>query len=280
MSQRRAILMTGGSGFIGAQIRVELKEAGYAVRNLGRNESLPCRWSLGEQPDARVFQGVGVLIHCAYDMTLSKWDDIRQVNVEGTEKLLAAAAAADVARIILISSIAAFEGCQSMYGRAKLACEGIANHHDAVILRPGMVWGEDSGGVYAAMERWVQSLPMTPVLVPSPSFYMCHVQDLVDLIVELVSQPGWKPEVLTAGYPAPLRFDQVVQELQRRQQIRKPLLRLPWRLPWLACKAFETVGLRPPFRSDGLLGLMKSNPSPNFSALKSHETSFRSFTND
>ena len=53
MSQRRAILMTGGSGFIGAQIRVELKEAGYAVRNLGRNESLPCRWSLGEQPDAR-----------------------------------------------------------------------------------------------------------------------------------------------------------------------------------------------------------------------------------
>jgi hypothetical protein len=109
---------------------------------------------------------------------------------------------------------------------------------------------------------------------------MCHVQDLVDLIVELVSQPGWKPEVLTAGYPAPLRFDQVVQELQRRQQIRKPLLRLPWRLPWLACKAFETVGLRPPFRSDGLLGLMKSNPSPNFSALKSHETSFRSFTND
>lgn len=277
MTDTSKILVTGGSGFIGARVGDELTGRGHVVMRLGRSEPATRRWSLGEQPGAGAFEGASALIHCAYDMTLSKWDDIRRTNIEGTDKLLAAAAESGVKRIVLISSIAAFEGCQSDYGRAKLACETIATRHNAVVLRPGMVWGDNSGGVYAAMEQWVQSLPVTPVLVPSPSFYMCHVQDLAELIAEIVDLPAWEPDRVTTAFPRPLRFDEVVMELQRRHGKRKPLLPIPWRAPWLACKTLEAIGVRPPFRSDGLVGLMKANPRPDFSALDRYQTRFRSF---
>ena len=65
-----------------------------------------------------------LLIHCAYDMTLTRRSDIKRVNVEGTRRLLRAAADAGVPRVIVLSSMSAYEGTTQMYGQAKLAIEG------------------------------------------------------------------------------------------------------------------------------------------------------------
>jgi NADH dehydrogenase len=276
MTRKETVLLTGGTGFIGRNLHVELDGPDRSVRDLGRAEPGPYRWQLGEAPDPGAFQDADVLVHAAFDMRLTEWKDIQKINIDGTKALFDAAASAGVTRFILISSIAAFENCESDYGRAKLTCEEIAEPHGACIMRPGLVYGEQSGGVYAAMENWVKSLPVTPILTPSPNLYMCHVADLCALIREIVDRPSWNPRTVTVACPTPLGFKDVVGILQARHGVRKPLLPVPWRLPWLACKTLEVVGLQPPFRSDGLVGLMRGNPQPDFSALREFGTSFRS----
>lgn len=274
---KKKILITGGTGFIGGHLRDQLQNSSWDVQNLGRSERSPYQWTLNTRPGPETFEEVEVLIHCAYDLALARWDDIQKINIEGTEKLFEVAAAAGIKKFVLISSIAAFDNCQSDYGRAKLACENIAQRYNSIILRPGMVYGEESGGVYGAMENWVKSLPVTPVLVPSPDLYMCHIQDLCGLIKEIVSQESWSADTIPAGQSTPMSFKQVIRALQRRHGSKKPVVPIPWRFPWMACKALEVAGLRPPFRSDGLVGLMRSNPAIDFSSLNKYHTQFRDF---
>ncbi|MEJ2123144.1 MAG: NAD-dependent epimerase/dehydratase family protein, partial [Alphaproteobacteria bacterium] len=163
-SNAKTILLTGGTGFIGRHIHVEFDNSQRPVHDMGREQPRPYRWLLGETPDPDAFRDVDVFIHAAFDTKLTEWKDIERINIDGTKSLFAAAEAGGIKRFILISSIAAFEHCQSDYGRSKLACEEIAHRYNACIIRPGLVYGEQSGGVYAAMENWVKALPIIPVL--------------------------------------------------------------------------------------------------------------------
>ena len=65
------------------------------------------------------------LVHAAYDLSLRSAVDIWRVNVEGTRRLLEVAVGADVSRIIVLSSMSAFDGTSQLYGRAKLDIEAI-----------------------------------------------------------------------------------------------------------------------------------------------------------
>src|SRR5207253_1039840 len=50
-----------------------------------------------------------------------------------------------IPKIIFISTISAFEGCRSLYGRAKLEIEKIALDCGALVIRPGLVYGSGPG---------------------------------------------------------------------------------------------------------------------------------------
>lgn len=280
MHGTRTVLLTGGTGYLGSHIAAAFESARWRARFLGRRQRPPFQWRLGGEPDPGVFEDVDLLVHGAYDMGLTRRDRIRRINIEGTRTLLAAAASHGVSRVILVSSIAAFEGCQSDYGRAKQECERIAAGHNALIVRPGLVYGEQNAGVYGAMERWVGTLPVNPVLVPSPDLYTCHVQDLRELFTEIANRADWHPATVTAASQSPLSFREITRMLQEGLGVRKPMMPVPWRLPWLILKTMELAHLEPPFRSDGLVGLMKSNPSPDFSGLRGCATRFRDFTVD
>ncbi|MBI4012798.1 MAG: NAD-dependent epimerase/dehydratase family protein [Candidatus Rokubacteria bacterium] len=111
-------LVTGGTGFVGANLVRELVAAGVEVRVLARPTSdrralagLPVEVVTGdllEPPSLRAaLAGVAVLYHVAADYRLWAPDPavLYRVNVDGTQALLAAAEAAGVSRVVYTSSV-------------------------------------------------------------------------------------------------------------------------------------------------------------------------------
>src|SRR5437899_1902044 len=124
--------VTGASGFVGSRIANELRQHA-AVRELGRHSQY--HFALGKPVDRGVLEGADVLVHCAWDFTPKSWAEVKRIDVEGSLDLFAVAREAGVGRIIYISSMSAFEGTKSNYGRAKLAIEKqAAKHHPEVAI--------------------------------------------------------------------------------------------------------------------------------------------------
>lgn len=285
--------ITGTTGFVGKYLAAVMTSGGWGVRELNRNSrnrnsrnrghsvSLsvstldPRDFTLGRPVDPAVFKDVDILIHCAYDFSPTSWDMISRINIEGTRLLFDAAQTGGVKRIVLISSIAAFPGCRSMYGKAKLECEKIARDLSAVVIRPGLLYGVESQGVYGRMEHWVKTLPAIPVLSADSKLFLCHIEDLCRFIREMVvleKSPGMP---LVAAHPVPRTLTEIIQHLQTVHHRPRPLIPIGWQLPWLVLRAIEILGLRPPFRSDSIIGLVDQNRNPDFSALAPFQTRFR-----
>jgi dihydroflavonol-4-reductase len=113
-------LVTGGTGFVGSHVVRALLAKDRSVRCLVRTESrrdnlegLPVEIVVGDLTDpaslARALSGVETLYHVAADYRLWARDprELYRANAGGTESILAAAAAAGVAKVVYTSSVAA-----------------------------------------------------------------------------------------------------------------------------------------------------------------------------
>ena len=113
------ILVTGGSGFVGAAVVRQLLQAGHGVRALIRPTSaranldgLAVEIVQGDLRDAaslgRAMAGVRFVFHVAADYRLwaRRPEEIVRTNVEGTRALMEAALGAGVERIVYTSSVA------------------------------------------------------------------------------------------------------------------------------------------------------------------------------
>jgi nucleoside-diphosphate-sugar epimerase len=119
----KMILVTGGTGFLGAYIIKELIEKGYAVRAIRRSPKLPSyiskdvfdkvQWMDGDVLDTGsledAMEGINTVIHSAAVVSFIKKDrkNMYRVNVEGTANVVNMALEKNVNRLVHISSIAA-----------------------------------------------------------------------------------------------------------------------------------------------------------------------------
>jgi UDP-glucose 4-epimerase len=175
------ILVTGATGFIGRQLVERLSSEGGAVRGLVRpgsrqllpSNAEPFEADLGDADGlARAALGCDVVFHLAgkaHDPSASA-ETFRQVNVEGTRNLLAAATHAGVRSLVFASSVKTMgEGggeCldedapaepRSPYGISKLEAErlvlgeGARNRMHVSVLRLPLVYGLGLKGNLRAM---------------------------------------------------------------------------------------------------------------------------------
>ncbi len=123
LNTKKTVLVTGGTGFLGAYVIRELLDKGYAVRAIRRGNTLPAfipahrlqqaQWIAGDVLDVsgleEAMEGVDGVIHTAAMVSFSGRDrsELFRVNVEGTANVVNAALTQNVRRFVHVSSVAA-----------------------------------------------------------------------------------------------------------------------------------------------------------------------------
>jgi nucleoside-diphosphate-sugar epimerase len=262
--------ITGSSGYVGSCIKNYFDLQGWKTLEITRRPKSPANgiaFQLGETISPALLSGINTLVHCAYDLKLLRWKEIHSINVLGTKKLFQAARAAGVQKIVCISSISAYDGCHSLYGKAKLEIEKIALAHNALVIRPGLVYGSNPGGMFGKLTAQVRKSSVIPLIGGSQKQFLVDQEDLSTFIAryaanEIEIQPG----ILTAAHPHPLSFRQLLLEIAGRLGKKIKFIPVPWQLVWAGLKTAELCGLKINFRSDSLVGMIYQNPQPDFSA--------------
>ena len=285
--------MTGASGYVGSRIRRALERQGFDVVELGRSATAHVPFNLEHADRVHVPSDVEVLIHCAWALQLTEWDEIQRTNIEGSKKLFERAKKAGVKRIIFLSSLSAFERARSKYGRSKLIVEKETLDLGGIVVRPGLIFGEGAtGGMVGCLQKLANLLPVLPMIgLGRQPLHWCHEDDIGHLIVTLlkdrdsstVFDPWLSPGVLIAAASDSWQFADVLRCLAKKQGNHIRLfIPFPPLLIWAGLRTLEKLGMRAPFRSDSLVSLLNQDPCPDFAAVRRVGVTFRDFneTND
>ena len=269
MSEKTCAI-TGSNGYVGGSVKNYFAARGWDILELTRQpkpNSRALKFQLGDEISPAELAGVNALVHCAYDFKPLRWNEIVAVNVEGSRKILEAARAAKISKIIFISSISAFDGCRSLYGKAKLKIEKIALDCGALVIRPGLVYGNDLGGMFGKLAAQIRNASVIPMIGDGSQIqFLVHNEDLCAFIEKFAAeQIKIAPQILTAANGQPWPFKKLLLEIARGQNKKIKFVPLPWRLVWAGLKFAEVCGLKLNFRSDSLISLMNQNPAPDFS---------------
>jgi len=248
-----------------------LASVGWEVRALCRSQPTiegdrvsHLRLDLATGPTPEMLEGADVLVHAAYDFSCTRWSDILRVNVDGSRRLLRAARSAGVDRIVCVSTVAAFPGARSMYGRAKLEIERLALDLGAVVMRCGLVWGPQGGAMFGALRQAVERLPVVPLVAPADLRLMLVCEDDVVLLLErlLDRWPERPGSLFVAGSADTVKVGELLRSLTPSTGAHRRFVPVPWRPVWFALRCLEKLGVSPPFRSDSLLSLIGTDAQP------------------
>lgn len=195
------IHVTGGTGLIGSHVAEQLRRRGVAVTALVRPtsdtahlESIGCELVPGDVLDApealaEGMRGADAVVHAAAVVfQRARRELYEKVNIEGTDRVLRAAALAGALRVVHVSSVAVYyredpEAAEFreddwrreavppdvVYAHTKQRSEerAWAVHHEGLIrlttVRPAVVYGERDRSATPILARWA-SLPVIPVL--------------------------------------------------------------------------------------------------------------------
>jgi len=139
------VLVTGGTGLLGAEVARQLARSGRAVRVLARRE--PAGWDripgveyaaadLSNPLPARVLAGVTSIVNCAAE-TAGGYDEHQRNSIDVVDHLMASAQAAGISRFVHVSSISVM----AQPKRGRLVDESSPLEPDSRALGP-YAWGK------------------------------------------------------------------------------------------------------------------------------------------
>lgn len=266
---KMTFLVTGANGFIGSRLATLALERSHDVRTLTRSDwshqpAVPIGHrffgSFPNQIPAGALRGVDVVVHCA---AATQGNDrvMDAVNVMGTARLAQSARDAGVHTFVFLSSQSARPDALSAYGRTKYAAEQALRKLpgiDVVILRPGLVCGPGSRGLFQRLCGMVESLAVLPLLGGGRAIVQpIHVDDLCTAIFECAARSKeFASAVLSLGDPQGLPLAEFLQLIAKARH-GKPKLALPIPL-WpveLAVSMAEALHVPLPINSNNLKGM-------------------------
>lgn len=216
------VVVTGAAGFIGRKLCAALR-ADVRVRAVVRRDDVQGPWDEVVRADLSregfpqgAFDGVSVVFHFAgkahaVSERSGDEDEYIRVNVDGTRRVLEAAAAARVPRFVFASSVKAMgEGDgrnepATPYGRSKRDAEALVLRGgfvaEPVVVRPALVYGPGVEGNLGGMLRAVASGRFPPPPRVANRRSMIHVDDVVRASIAAAHrvEPVGRALVLTDG---------------------------------------------------------------------------------
>ena len=261
MSRAEHLIVTGGTGYIGARLVDMARAEGRKVTVLARRNA---GWKLGDPIPPGVFDPTAsaqAVIHLAHDWTNIGGEDAKtNLNRTGT-RVLAEAARDAGARFVFVSSQSARAGAANVYGRTKWEIEQQLTGPRDVSGRVGVVFGGPLKAQYGLLCRLVGIAPVLPMIDPWREVQPIHLDEVCRGLLLLADNDmtGW---VGLAG-PEPLSFGKFLKTLAGTLYGKSlPIVPIPLRLALLACDVTAKLPLLPTVDRERVLGLAGFQPMP------------------
>jgi NADH dehydrogenase len=270
------ILVTGGSGVVGAGTVTELVRRGHDVRLLARHARDDARqWPdrvtphEGDVTDpasiANAADGCDAVLHIVGIVEESPpAATFERVNVAGTRNMLAEAQRAGVKRFVYVSSLGAPEG-KSEYHRSKREAERLVKEFAGnwTICRPGNVYGPGDEQI-SVMLRLVRGVtPLVPTIGSGDQpFQPIWWEDLARALAMVVERDDLADEVLELAGPETTCQNDLHERMSRITGREVQSVPVPEMLATIGAKAVSLVGWKIPFSDAELQMLREGNMIP------------------
>jgi nucleoside-diphosphate-sugar epimerase len=263
-------LVTGGAGFVGGHIAEALAARGDAVRifDVADPEVTGERieYVAGDIRDAdavaAAMDGVETVYHTVALVPVTKAGErFRAVNVGGTRTVIEAAAAADVERVVHLSSSSVYAldampitettptAPKGPYSRSKLAADRVVLEQDAVpatVIRPRTVVGPRRGGIFAILFDWIARGKRVYTVGPGDNrFQMVSPSDLARACLAAAAEPAAVGEVYNVGTDTFGTMRAAYTDLVEYAATGASVSALPRRTTKAALRLLDRLGLSP-----------------------------------
>lgn len=243
--KKKPVLVTGASGLVGIHTCRELSKNGWQVRALIRDPAraamalgqLPVEFRVGDVRDATALRsslsGCGAVVHLAAIAIEKKGETYQDTNTAATERLISAARAENVQRIVFMSQ----NGADSRSPYPFLHSKGVAQ--DSIktsrlgwtVLRPSVIFGPEDQFVNV-LGRLIK---LTPKVFPLPGGGVARFQPIaVDDVARVVRLSLEKKETVQQSYDlggaVPLTLRQMTERILAAMATSRKLVPVPIRL--------------------------------------------------
>jgi nucleoside-diphosphate-sugar epimerase len=281
------VAVSGATGFLGRHIIQTLLARGHepvalSRRPFGHKDVPYLNFDLGGRcptPDDFARLRIEGLVHCAWEFAPRRAAPDADINVRGAERLVEVARQGGVRHLIDISSMSSFPGCRSVYGKSKLEVETIFADAGGMIMRPGLIWGDNAGGMVGTLDGLVRRLPVVPMIGSGKHpLFLVHVDDISELVDRILEAPVFPVRtILTAAFDEAVPLRRILEIRARRFGLTRQFMPVSWRLVWLALRCVETAAPGLGLRSDSVLGFIYSNTAPHFDTAQLLALGFKGF---
>lgn len=271
-SSIRQATVFGAAGFIGRFVVEELRRQGWTVRAfVHSSEANPFLGQTGVEVlrgdirDGARVQRALVGSCAAVNLAGAKCDepDSESVNVGGAQRIVEAARLVGGVRLIHFSTQAVKIARKGVYARTKETADSVfeTSGQQYTILRPSIVYGPGNSGVFSTMQRFIERLPVVPVLgdgqwISAP----VHVTDVGRAVAACLVTPATIGQTYDLGGPESFTLDALLDRIaaQCHRPCRK--LHIPFGLALLAAQIAVRVLPRPPISVSNVLGSNQEIP--------------------
>ncbi|MBW7957681.1 MAG: complex I NDUFA9 subunit family protein [Deltaproteobacteria bacterium] len=267
------ILLTGGTGFVGSSLAMELLLEGRSVRCLSRRperaialKEAGCELARGDVTSITtllkaVTPDVEAVIHLVGILNEERGSTYRAVHVDGTRNVIDACRGMGIARLIHMSALGARASSGSEYHRTKWEAEELVRSSglDYTIFRPSVIFGR--GDHFTTIfARAMRLLPA--VFVPGDGrgrMQPVSVRDVSRAFAMSLAKKEAGGKSLDLAGPEALTLDDVIDRIGAVIGRRPRKVHVPMRLMTLNALVLEKLLPRPPVSREALKMLLEDN---------------------
>src|SRR5712671_6130397 len=240
--KKKPVLVTGANGLVGIHTCRELSKNGWQVRALIRDPAkaamslgqLPVEFRVGDVRDATTLRnslnGCGAVVHLAAIAIEKKGESYADSNTAATERLISAARAESVHRLIFMSQ----NGADSRSPYPFLHSKGVAQNSVKTsglgwtILRPSVIFGPEDQFVNV-LGRLIR---LTPKIFPLPGGGAARFQPIaVDDVARVIRMSLEKKETVNQTYELggaiPLTLRQMTERILTAMGTHRKIVPVP-----------------------------------------------------
>jgi uncharacterized protein YbjT (DUF2867 family) len=269
-NKKMPVLVTGAAGLVGIHTCRELTKNGWQVRALVRDPAraamalgqLPVEFRVGDARDASTLRsslsGCGAVVHLAAIAIEKKGESYRESNTAATERLISAARAENVQRIIFMSQ----NGADSRSPYPFLRSKGVAQ--DSIktsglrwtVFRPSVIFGPEDQFVNV-LGRLIR---LTPKIFPLPNggsarFQPIAADDVARVVRLTLEKKETLGQVYELGGAVPLTLREMTERILTAMGTTRMLVSVPVKALRPVVALAQRVLPNPPVTS-GLLDLL------------------------